>query len=146
MLELRFKVGELSPDEQQVVLSGFDRHTSNHSAPPFEKKRLNWLAYDSDGILFGALTADLLWDWVYIDELWVSESRRGQGLGKQLMKQVEEHAASHLLKGLWLWTQSWQAAEFYKQLGYQEFTRFEDFPKGHSRIGFRKSVSGASVG
>ncbi|MCG8333861.1 MAG: histone acetyltransferase, partial [Proteobacteria bacterium] len=36
------------------------------------------------------------------------------------------------------WTQSWQAAEFYEQLGYVEFARFDDFPKGHQRIGFRK--------
>ena len=40
-----------------------------------------------------------------------------------------------------LWTQSWQAGGFYQQLGYSEFTRFDDFPKGHSRIGFRKILA-----
>ena len=34
--------------------------------------------------------------------------------------------------------QSWQAAAFYDHLGYEEFTRFEHFPEGHERIGFRR--------
>ncbi|WP_017662048.1 GNAT family N-acetyltransferase [Baaleninema simplex] len=107
------------------------------SAPPFGKERLAWIA-DNGQDAIGILTADLLWDWLYIDELWVDENYRGQGLGKSLMKQAENYAASQQLVGLWLWTQSWQAADFYAKLGYQEFTRFEDFPRGHSRIGFRK--------
>jgi GNAT superfamily N-acetyltransferase len=140
MTEIKFKGGELLPEEQQAISTGFERHTASHSAPPFDKKRLNWLAYGPDSILVGALTADLLWDWIYIDELWVAENVRGQGLGKQLMGKAEQYAVLHRLSGIWLWTQSWQAADFYKQLGYEEFTRFADFPKGHARIGLRKPI------
>lgn len=140
MIEIKFRSGDLPAGHQEIITSGFDRHTTNQSAPKFEKRRLNWLAYNTENTLVGALTADLLWDWIYIDELWVDESLRGQGFGKKLMKQVEEYTASEDLQGVWLWTQSWQAAEFYKQMGYQEFTQFPDFPKGHSRIGFRKRI------
>ncbi len=84
------------------------------------------------------LTAELLWDWLYIDELWVSEELRGMGVGRKLMTLAEEFAASENLVGIWLWTQSWQAESFYKGLDYVEFTRFHHFPRGHSRIGLRK--------
>ena len=57
------------------------------------------------------------------------------------MNEAEIYASSHNLVGLWLWTQSWQAADFYKHMGYEEFARFPDFPKGHFRIGFRKQFS-----
>lgn len=140
MTNITFSIGELSVNEQRVITAGFTRHSVDLSAPPFEKQRLNWVAYEGQ-IVVGALTADLLWDWMYIDELWVAESKRGCGLGKALMKQAEEHAVSRDLVGLWLWTQSWQAAEFYKRLDYKEFTRFEDFPRGHHRIGFRKQLT-----
>jgi ribosomal protein S18 acetylase RimI-like enzyme len=70
------------------------------------------VARRDDSSLAGALTADLLWDWLYIDELWVDERSRGLGLGKSLMLQAEEFAASKALSGLWLWTQTWQAADF----------------------------------
>ena len=56
------------------------------------------------------------------------------------MQCVEEFAADESLQGVWLWTQSWQAESFYTKLGYEEFTRFENFPKGHTRIGFRKRL------
>ena len=141
MIGIEFKANDLTPDEQRVVTEGFARHSTERSAPDFNKRRVSWVAVDSNQRVVGALTADLLWDWIYIDELWVDEESRGTGLGKKLMQQAEEYAVSNNLRGLWLWTQSWQAADFYTQLGYEEFARFEDFPKGHSRIGFRKQLA-----
>ncbi len=138
MSEIKFKAEDLTAEEQEVISGGFEQHSSEHSAPPFKKTRLNWLAYDSEQNLIGAATADLLWDWIYLDELWVDKTQRGQGLGLQLMSQVEDYASSQHLTGIWLWTQSWQAAEFYKRLDYEEFARFPDFPAGHFRLGFRK--------
>ncbi len=140
MIDVRFKSGDLTPSEQQAITAGFARHTEELSAPNYEKERVNWLAFDADGTLVAGLTADLLWDWLYIDELWVSEGLRGGGLGKKLMKAAESYASSRDLTGLWLWTQSWQAADFYQHLGFVEFTQFPDFPKGHLRIGFRKQL------
>jgi ribosomal protein S18 acetylase RimI-like enzyme len=138
MEEFRIKHGELSHDEQASVTSGFDTHSQQQAAPEYSKERINWLIDGDDGCVAGALTADLLWGWLYIDELWVSETLRGQGCGKLLMAAAEGYASSKQLSGIWLWTQSWQAAEFYEHLGYEEFSRFPDFPKGHSRIGYRK--------
>jgi ribosomal protein S18 acetylase RimI-like enzyme len=137
MITIELRAGDLRGDEQAVVTAGFTRHSDQLAAPPFEKQRLSWLAHEGQALV-GVLTADLLWDWLYIDELWVDESQRGKGLGKTLMQQAEDYASSKQIIGLWLWTQSWQAADFYSRLGYQEFTRFEDFPRGHSRLGFRK--------
>ena len=141
MIKVKFSRGNLNNSQQQIVTAGFVRHTNECTAPAFQKERINWLAYDDAEVLVGVLTADLLWDWLYIDELWVDESCRGTGLGKKLMGTAEDYAISHCLTGLWLWTQSWQAASFYDRLGYKEFTRFTDFPKGHYRIGLRKQIS-----
>ena len=46
------------------------------------------------------------------------------------MQLAEEFAVSQSLQGLWLWTQSWQAEGFYRQPGYSQFTRFDNFPGG----------------
>ncbi len=139
MINVEFRFGDLQPHEQAVVTQGFARHSKELSAPPFEKKRLSWIARNAD-VVVGVLTADALWDWLYVDKLWVDEGQRGSGLGRRLMKVAEDHVKASGLTGIWLWTQSWQAADFYQQLGYLEFTRFENFPVGHSRIGFRKQL------
>ena len=123
-----------------MVSAGFDSHSEEKAAPAYEKKRVKWVAFDEQQYIRAALTAEVLWDWMYIDELWVTPEARGDGLGRQLMQLAEGFAASQGLQGLWLWTQSWQAEGFYSQLGYSEFARFDNFPKGYSRIGFRKRL------
>ena len=137
-VNIEFGCGALTAAEQSVVSAGFLSHSEERAAPDYRKERVKWLALDEQKDIRAALTAEILWDWMYIDELWVSPETRGEGLGRQLMQSAEEFARSQGLQGLWLWTQSWQAEGFYSQLGYSEFARFDDFPKGHSRIGFRK--------
>ncbi len=144
MSEIHFRQGALTEREQAVVAAGFERGAAQSGAPPYAKRQLSWLIHADDGQLAGVLTADILWDWLYVDELWVDESLRGQGRGGKLMREAEAYAAAEGLAGIWLWTQSWQAAPFYEGLGYEEFARFPDFPRGHFRLGFRKILGGAT--
>jgi len=146
MIEIISLSGHLDKNKQQSITAGLESHSKESSAPSYQKDRINWLMYENSEVFIGALTADILWDWIYIDELWVDMNYRGTGIGKKLMDKAEEYAISRSMTGLWLWTQSWQAAKFYAQLGYEEFTRFDDFPKGHQRIGLRKQVSSIKNG
>lgn len=139
-MEIEFRHGDLTPSERSLVSEGFRTHAEEQDAPEYKKERLKWLAFDERQEIRAVLTADILWDWLYIDELWVSPKSRSEGLGKQLMQFVEEFALSQSLQGIWLWTQSWQAEGFYTHLGYSQFARFDDFPKGYSRTGFRKEL------
>ncbi|ASJ41083.1 GNAT family N-acetyltransferase [Vibrio vulnificus] len=140
-MKIDFTTGPLDEGKQRQLSAGFESHSETQLAPPYQKERFNWTVEDEHGNLIAALTANLLWDWLYIDELWVDEACRGSGMGKKLMAQAEEYAKQHSLSGLWLWTQSWQAPQFYQSLGFEEFTRFDDFPAGHSRIGLRKPLA-----
>ncbi len=140
MLKIQFAEGQLQNEQQKVLSAGFEAHSAKNNSPEYDQKHVNWSVFNDDDQLVAALTANTLWDWLYIDELWVDETCRGTGLGKQLMAKAEEYAISQNMTGIWLWTQSWQAPGFYRSLGFAEFTRFEDFPKKHSRIGLRKSL------
>jgi GNAT superfamily N-acetyltransferase len=140
-VDIVFRKGDLTPHEQRVVSKGFSEHSELVNAPAYAKERINWLVRSEQNAVLAILTADTLWDWLYVDELWMQPHVRGSGLGRQLMKLAEEFATSEQLQGIWLWTQSWQAEGFYKTLNYVEFTRFDNFPRGHSRIGFRKVLN-----
>ncbi|RJX75566.1 GNAT family N-acetyltransferase [Vibrio sinensis] len=140
MLTINFAHGALDTQKQQELSEGFESHSETQSAPPYHKEKMNWTVQDENGKLIAALTADLLWEWIYIDELWVDDRCRGSGMGRKLIAKVEQYARDNHLSGLWLWTQSWQAEGFYKQMGFEEFTRFDNFPTGHSRIGLRKTL------
>ena len=140
-MNITFSNKPLDDQEQDTVSAGFEQHSQEFNAPSYEIKPLIWRLSDTQQNLVGVLTAKELWNWIYIDELWISESQRNVGLGKQLMYQLESYALEQHCKGLWLWTQSWQAENFYIRLGFEEFCRFPDFPLGHERIGLRKFLN-----
>lgn len=140
-MDIRFGRGVLTASEQAVVVEGFRVHSLEHGAPEYAKETVKWLGVDEGGKIRAVLTAEIVWDWIYIDELWVFSESRGAGVGARLMALAEEYAVSHGLAGIWLWTQSWQAVGFYSRLGFEEFTRFDDFPRGHTRVGFRKRLA-----
>ena len=140
-MHIEFRRGGLTTSENIIVAKGFDAHSKEQRAPPYSKEHISWLVRDERDEIAAVLTANILWDWMYVDELWVSSELRGGGHGTKLILLAEEFASSRDQQGIWLWTQSWQAEQFYSRLDYSEFARFENFPTGHTRIGFRKSLS-----
>lgn len=111
------------------------------NAPPYRDRPLSVLAHDDDGALIGGLTGKTFWNWLYIDVLWVDEKRRGQGLGGQLVHKAEAIAAARGCTAAYLWTESFEAPDFYQKLGYRRFVVKDDFPAGFQRIGFLKPLS-----
>ncbi|EED31847.1 histone acetyltransferase HPA2 [gamma proteobacterium NOR5-3] len=140
-MNIRFRQSNLTSAEQAIVTRGFEDYAVQQQAPPYRARNLSWTADDEQTELAGALVGEIYWDWMFLDDLWVAPTHRGQGIGSRLVRAAENFAQEQALQGVWLWTQSWEAEHFYPKLGYSEFTRFHDFPKGHTRIGYRKSLA-----
>ena len=71
--------------------------------------------------------------------LWVDDALRGEGVGSNLLKSIEQEARKRSATKAMLYTYSWQAEAFYRSHGYEEFSRF-DFPEGHYRIEMQKPL------
>jgi GNAT superfamily N-acetyltransferase len=97
----------------------------------YEAVRL--LLRDEAGRVAGGLIADAIYEWMYVQVLWVDEAHRGQGHGAALMRRVEEEARRRGCRGIWLDTFTFQAPGFYQKLGFREFGRLDDFPPGQAR-------------
>ncbi len=94
----------------------------------------------ADETLVGGVLAEIYWGWLYVDLLWVEESLRGCGHGRSLMIRAESEARERGAKHSYLDTFSFQAPEFYKELGYQVFGALEAFPPGHQRYFMTKKL------
>ncbi len=93
------------------------------------------------GGLHGATAFSHLW----IDLLFVPESMRGIGIGRQLMAQAEAEAVRRGCRAAVLDTFSFQARGFYERLGYSVFGTLNDCPPGHSRFYMTKQLGGQKL-
>ena len=103
--------------------------------------RVNRLIKDEDGkIIAGCLAGNTPWDVGYIDEMWVDEDFRRQGLGSALMLEVERVLKENGCCLILLDTFDWQARGFYEKLDYTLFAELEDCPEGHCRYYMQKRI------
>ena len=75
-----------------------------------------------DGTIGGGVEANIYWDGVEIELLWVSEELRGAGFGTRLMQEVEQQAKE---KGAGIaFLKTGEARKFYEGLGYESVPGF----------------------
>jgi GNAT superfamily N-acetyltransferase len=93
-----------------------------------------------DGELRAGLFAHTWSGWLEVKLVWVHEDARGKGLGTRMLAAVEAAARERDCHTAILDTHSFQAPDFYKKLGYQEYLVLDGYPAGHSKIFLRKHL------
>jgi GNAT superfamily N-acetyltransferase len=99
---------------------------------------------DTDEIL-GGLWGETMFSHLHVDLLFVPESLRRNGVGRQLMCDAEAEAIRRGCLGAWLDTYSFQARGFYERLGYRVFGVIADYPPGHVRFFLKKTFTSQSA-
>src|SRR5215203_3551226 len=93
---------------------------------------------DASGQTIGGLWGRTVYGWLFVELLYVPESLRGQGVGRDLMQRAETEAVARNCHAAWLDTFQFQARGFYERLGYTCFGELPDYPRGFSRYFMRK--------
>jgi GNAT superfamily N-acetyltransferase len=74
-------------------------------------------------------------------QFWIEESRRGQGLGSQLLAAVEAEARRRGCTQIILASLSFQAPGFYVKHGFEVLFAVADQPRGHQQVHLRKVLT-----
>jgi GNAT superfamily N-acetyltransferase len=93
---------------------------------------------DDVGAVVGGLWGCTVFGWLHVQMLFVPEQLRGLGIGSALMAAAEAAARERGCHGAYVDTFSFQAAPFYRKLGFAPFGVLDDFPPGHRRLFFCK--------
>lgn len=80
-----------------------------------------YLARDTSGAVVGACFVRWRHGWAFVDQLFVEERARGQGLGRRLLEDALADARSVGLTGAWIDTINPVAKALYGSLGFQVF-------------------------
>lgn len=91
-------------------------------------QNISFVIRNEDNQLVGGITGTIFWYGMHIDFLWVDESLRGRGYGKELLKKIEENAMENRCKVIQLDTFSFQAPKFYQKFGYEVVGTIDEFP------------------
>jgi len=108
--------------------------SSRHVVGPAHPRLLVIPIYDDGGAVAGGLWGCSIHQWFQIQLLFVPLALQGRGVGTALMALAEAEAIARDCWGAMVDTFSFQAAPFYRRLGYTIFAELDDFPPGHTRI------------
>lgn len=110
-------------------------------APPDNHLALTLLARDQENNIVAGLVGVTYWGWLHIEILWVDESLRQQGIGRQLLQAAEEEALHRGCRNSHLETHTFQALGFYERYGYKVFGKLPDLPIGFTKYYLRKNLA-----
>lgn len=138
---MKWKVfDKVSSTERQSVIDSLVAY-NDAKGPREEYEEIERYIKNGNGDIVGGIIGNTHWGWLFIKQLWVHERIRGQGAGSMLMQLVESAAVERGCEWAWLDTFDFQALPFYKKLGFEVFSKLDDFPKGHQRIFLKKKIA-----
>ena len=105
-----------------------------------ESEPLNLYVEDDSGELLAGLVAETFGNWLEIEYVFVKEELRGQGIGSQLLQQVESEAKKRNCRYVFVNTYQFQAPAFYQKHGYQEVFTLKDYPCTGQRHYYQKDL------
>jgi len=101
---------------------------------------LNIVVRDVDDQVVGGLAASTYWQWLDIDNFWLREDLRGQGIGRKVLEMAEAEAIRRGCVRVQLSTFSFQARDLYERYGYRVVGTLEDYPPGGAMYWMRKEL------
>ena len=126
-------------EDVQVLAQGLTARALPYTqVPGFQP--LGVFLRDERGALVGGVWGYVNWNWLFVGLVWVSETLRGGGYGRQLMAALEHAARERGCQYAHLDTFSWQARPFYEGLGYEDFATLDDYPSGYQRFFMKKAL------
>ena len=133
----------LEDDPEDTVLRGLMdgmRAFNKAAVPGLTSHKIVAAIRGDDGALHGGVIGRLAGDSVYMEVVWNDDSVRGTGLGRDMMRLVEDRARELGAREAWLYTMSFQAKPFYEKLGYQQFAELPWLNGQHARHFMRKDL------
>jgi GNAT superfamily N-acetyltransferase len=93
------------------------------------------------GDVLGGLTGRTSRGILFLEVFFLPESMRGSGLGSKLLTMAEDEGRRRGCRIGLLYTNNFQAPEFYKRHGWREYGNFPSDPPGSSRIFMSKELA-----
>ncbi|PAV10527.1 GNAT family N-acetyltransferase [Arsenophonus sp. ENCA] len=123
--------------EENTIINNLWKHNSQFT--PVDIHPLRVIFQDNNQIQ-GGLIARTWWGGLDIQYLWITENYRKKNIGKKLMQMAEDEAIKRKCHMAYVDTFDFQAVNFYKKLGYEEYGHLSQFAHRHTRYYLSKQL------
>jgi GNAT superfamily N-acetyltransferase len=120
------------PKTWGAISDGLSTFNETWAGPLDFRLLILMLQDEQTGETNGGLWGRTMYQWLYINILFVPETLRRTGLGTKLIREAEAEAMRRGCMGGLVDTFSFQARPFYERLGYQVVGTVPDYPPGHA--------------
>ena len=131
---------ENTESQKSQIIGDLIRSYNRSKREVAESEPLNLYVEDEHGEIMAGLVAETFGNWLEIEYLFVKEELRGQGIGSQLLQQVESEAKKRNCRYVFVNTYQFQAPAFYQKHGYQEVFTLKDYPCTGQRHYYQKDL------
>ena len=140
MSEIKITIEEQpKSEERRKIFEGLHRYNAAQTNDP-DCLGLTIFLRDTENNVVGGLLGETYWGWLYVEFMWIEESLRKRGYGRELLATAEQEAITRGCSAAYLDTFSFQALKFYERYGYEVFGILDDFPPPHKRFFMKKSL------
>ncbi|MBO4298025.1 MAG: GNAT family N-acetyltransferase [Clostridia bacterium] len=138
-----YHIGPCTKSDVRAIAEGLNAY--NAEQVPFTQARpyvdMSRKIVDENGKIIAGCCATMYgWHVLYVEILWVDALWRRQGVGRYLLRAVEEEAKRKGAYLVHLDTFDFQARAFYEKQGYRLFGTLENVPQGHERYYLQKQL------
>jgi len=137
----------LTAEELDLVNEGFDALSIGAGIELERTEQVSFVAMNGH-VLIGALSGlahkngDLYSGWFHLTDLFVMNDHRNNGIGSDLLENLERRMRELGISDIWLWTSGDATLRFYDRHGYTTFAEMESwYSDGSSRFGLRKKLA-----
>jgi ribosomal protein S18 acetylase RimI-like enzyme len=136
----QIKVSNLVHQEYgETVGQGLDAFNAQ-SAPLDQVAPVSCIATNDLGSVIGGAIGRTWGDMAELQQLWVREDFRNQGIGRRLLEVFEKEVVTREGKLIYLETFSFQALDFYQKFGYQIDLERSGFPNQIKKYHLSKAL------
>ncbi|MBI4763091.1 MAG: GNAT family N-acetyltransferase [Deltaproteobacteria bacterium] len=126
------------PDQNQIEffhqgLRSYNSQFLKEDWTPFAAVSRN-----AKGEIIAGINGQSYWGRLHIENLWVHESYRKKGLGKELIELAEKTSKEQGCSGIDLDTMSFQAPGFYEKMGFNKVGEIANYKQGIKRFYYSK--------
>lgn len=124
MKPFSFEYLDSLPTQIEKMVSEGHARDEEKSGTPCGYKKFALISKNTNEEIIGVLSAYTAFAEVYVDDIWVEPNYRKQGVGKALLKALEERYQGKGFNNINLVTSAFQAPGFYRKCGFVlEFVR-----------------------